>query len=56
MPSTSRASLNNNIFEKNLPENQIYDKLTLENINELYEKLKENSSNGHKSLVIYFIF
>ena len=53
MPETSRASLDNNIFEKNLPEDQIYDELTLENIIELYEKLKENSSNGYKSLVIY---
>ena len=53
MPQTSRNSLDNNIFDKNLPEEQIYDELTLSNINDLYEKLKENSENGFKSLVIY---
>lgn len=53
MPQTSRNSLYNNIFDKYLPEEQIYDELTLENINDLYEKIKENSSNGHKSLVIF---
>lgn len=53
MPSTSRASLDNNIFDKHLPLEQIYDELTLSNINDLYEKIKENSENGFKSLVIY---
>ena len=53
MPQTSRNSLDNNIFDKHLPEEQIYDELTIANINELYEKIKENSENGYKSLVIY---
>jgi hypothetical protein len=53
MPQTSRNSLDNNIFDKHLPEDQIYDELTIANINELYEKIKENSENGFKSLVIY---
>ena len=53
MPQTSRNSLDNNIFDKHLPLEQIYDELTLSNINDLYEKIKENSENGFKSLVIY---
>jgi len=53
MPKSSRSSLNNNIFDKHLPEDQIFDELNQENITILYEKLKENSENGHKSLIIY---
>ena len=53
MPQTSRNSLHNNIFEKYLPETQLYEELNEETINDLYEKLKTNSSNNHKSLVIY---
>ena len=53
MPKSSRSSLNNNIFDKHLPEDQIFDELNQENITILYEKLKENSENGYKSLIIY---
>ena len=53
MPKTSRNSLDKNIFDKNLPEEQIYDELNEQNIYDLYEKIKINSSNNHKSLVIY---
>lgn len=53
MPYTSRKSLQNNIFDKHLPPDQIYDELNEESISDLYEKLKTNSENGHKSLVVY---
>ena len=53
MPYTSRKSLANNIFDKHLPTEQIYEELTQETINDLYAKLKVNSENNHKSLVIY---
>jgi len=53
MPKSSRSSLDNNIFDKHLPENQIFDELNHENITILYEKLKKISENGHKSLIIY---
>jgi hypothetical protein len=53
MPKSSRSSLDNNIFDKHLPEDQIFDELNQENISILYEKLKENSENGYKSLIIY---
>ena len=48
-----RNSLDKNIFDKNLPKEQIYDELNEQNIYDLYEKIKINSSNNHKSLVIY---
>ena len=43
MPYTSRKSLSNNIFDKHLPTEQIYEELTQETISDLYVKLKENS-------------
>jgi hypothetical protein len=53
MPHSSRKSLHNNIFDKNLKEDQIYEELNQENINELYTELKDNSENGLRSLVIF---
>ena len=51
MPSTSRASLKNNIFGV-LPDDQLFDELTEQSIHELNEAVKENRENGLKSLVI----
>ena len=52
MPSNSRASIENDIFGKNLPPDQLYDTLTPENLYEIYEKLQENSDEGYNSLLI----
>lgn len=51
MPSTSRQSLKKNIFDV-LPPEQVFDELTPNAIQNLYETIKENSENGHKSLII----
>jgi DNA replication protein DnaC len=51
MPQTSRNSLKPNIFEA-LPEEQLFEELNHDNINLVYEELKKNSENGHKSLII----
>jgi len=53
MPHSSRKSLRNNIFDKYLPIEQIYEELNEETIGDIYNKLKENSENGFKSLVIF---
>jgi DNA replication protein DnaC len=53
MPESSRNSLKDNIFDKNLDESQIYEELNYETINDLYEKLKANSKEKLRSLVIY---
>ena len=53
IPPTSRASVQNSFWEKNLPENQIYDDLTIENLEEVYEHIESNSENGDKSLIIF---
>jgi hypothetical protein len=51
MPQTSRNSLKPNIFEV-LPPDQLFEELNLENIQFVYEQLKENSEKGHKSLIV----
>jgi hypothetical protein len=51
MPASSRQSLKKNIFDA-LPPEQVFDELTPQNIQQLYETVKENTENGHKSLII----
>ena len=46
------SSIENDIYGKNLPENQIYDSLTLEDLTNVYEEIQENSTNGYFSLII----
>jgi len=53
MPNHSRKSLKNNIFDKYLDPSQIYEELNEATISDLYEKLKQNSNDGYRSLVIY---
>jgi signal recognition particle GTPase len=53
MPSYSRASIKNNLFDKNLDASQIYDELNEESITDVYEKCKYNSENKMRSLIIY---
>ena len=52
MPSNSRASIENDIYGKHLPEDQLFDTLTLENISEVYNSIQENASEGYNSLII----
>ena len=53
MPHSSRKSLQNNIFDKYLDESQLYEELNEETIEDLYVKLKDNSENNYRSLVIF---
>jgi hypothetical protein len=52
MPSQSRASLSKNIFEKHNP-SRLFDDLTLENLQRIYDAIEENSTNKKTSLVVY---
>ena len=52
MPSNSRASIENDIYGKHLPAEQLFDTLTLDNITEVYNSIQENSSEGYNSLII----
>ena len=53
MPYNSRKSLEDNILDKHLPKEQLFDELNFETIEHLYNELKANSEQGLKSLVIY---
>jgi hypothetical protein len=50
MPRNSIASMDKNPF-KPLPEDRFYDDLTEDTINQVYERIQQNSENGEKSLV-----
>jgi len=52
MPSQSRASLKKNIFEKHNP-SRLYDELTLQNLQKVYDEVEQNSSNKHTSLIVF---
>lgn len=52
MPPTSRNSIKNSIFDK-LPKGQIYDELTPETMNDIYEKVKINSEKNEYTLIIF---
>ena len=52
MPSNSRESISNDIYGKNLPANQLFDTLTLENITQVYEEIQENSKAKYNSLIL----
>jgi thymidine kinase len=52
MPSNSRASIENDIYGKNLPPEQLFDTLTLDNITQVYDEIQENSKEKYNSLII----
>lgn len=51
-PPNSRASINNDFWGDNLPEECIYDELNLENLQEAYDIAEENAHNGLKTLIV----
>ena len=53
MPHNSRSSVSNGFFENNIPEANIYDDVTLENLQEVYEKVQANAIDGETSLIIF---
>ena len=51
-PPNSRASIKNDFWEQHLPEEQIYDDLNVENLEQVYEQAQEDAKEGFKSLII----
>jgi len=51
MPSTSIASMKKNIFEK-LPNENMYDELTMDSIEDIYDKLLQSSEENENTLLI----
>lgn len=53
MRETSRDSIKNNVFDKHLPPDQLFEDLTYEDIEDVYERLKLNTKEGYFSLLIF---
>lgn len=51
-PKQSRASMSDKIFDS-LPEDQLYDELTFENLNEVLERIKLDADEGFNSAIIF---
>lgn len=51
-PPNSRASIKNDFWDVNLPEEYIYDELNLDNLQEAYDIAQENAHNGLKTLIV----
>jgi len=52
MPASSRQSIDDDIFGKNLPSEQLYDDLNESVLEDIYSKLQENTSEGYNSLLL----
>ena len=52
IPPTSRASIENNFFENNIPGENIYDDLDLESLEEIQDRIEANSSAGERTLLV----
>jgi GTPase SAR1 family protein len=52
MPESSRSSLKPNVFEV-LPDDQLFEELNAENIQNVYEQAKAMSADGQRVLIIY---
>ena len=52
MPSYSRSSMKECIFDC-LPEDQVYNELSLDTLSEVYDKIQSNTEEGLKSLIIF---
>jgi hypothetical protein len=52
MPESSRQSIDNDIFGKNLPPDQLYDDLNEGILTEIYGKLQEHTEEGYNTLLI----
>ena len=52
IPTGSRKSIENDIYGKHIPDADLYDALTPENLDEVIDKLEENADNGENTLLI----
>lgn len=51
-PKQSRASMSDKIFDS-LPEDQIFDELTFENLNQVLERIRQDADEGFNSCIIF---
>ena len=51
-PPNSRSSISNDFWGNNLPEDQVYDELNIENLQNVYNLCQDEATEGFKSLII----
>ena len=52
MGKNSRDSIKGSFFDNEIPPDQIFDELNIENLENVYERIKEDSEEGYKSLIV----
>lgn len=53
MGKNSRDSIKGSFFDKKIPPENIFDELTVENLNEVYERIKADADEDYRSLIIF---
>ena len=53
MPSNSRNSMKDNFFDKNIPEDQIFDNVSYEDLLSVYDIAKQNALENFNTLIIF---
>ena len=53
IPPSSRSSIKDDFWDKNLPPENIFDELNLFNLENAYTKCMENAAEGYKNLLIF---
>ena len=51
-PANSRASISNDFWSKSLPDEQIFDEITIDTLQHAYDMAQENAMEGYKTLII----
>lgn len=52
MGANSRNSIKGSFFDTEIPPEQIFDELTVDSLNEVYERIKQDAEEGYRSLII----
>jgi energy-coupling factor transporter ATP-binding protein EcfA2 len=52
MGKNSRSSIKGSFFDEEIPPDQIFDELNIENLNNIYERIKQDADDGYRSLII----
>lgn len=52
MGANSRGSIKGSFFDKEIPPDQIFDELNIDNLNDVYERIRDDANDGYRSLII----
>lgn len=53
MGKNSRDSIKGSFFDKKIPPENIFDELTVESLDDVYNRIKEDAEEGYRSLIIF---